>query len=155
VATSLESYLLRRAVLGWTTKAYNRIFLNATKALRQEGPTPQSLVTFLSQLQGDSAAWPTDEVFPEAWQGPPAYEELNNAKLVHLMQRLSESYLTNLNEPITIDGPLTLEHILPQNWIEQWPLSSGEQGMTSNELWDADSNDSRAVATRLRNSALQ
>ena len=37
IATILESYLLRRAVCGRSTKNYNRIFLQITKALRRDG----------------------------------------------------------------------------------------------------------------------
>jgi hypothetical protein len=155
ISTSLESYLVRRAFLGWTTKSYNKIFLNLTKAMRQAGPTPQALITFLSRLQGDSAAWPPDAVFSETWQTRPAYEVLNNAKLVHVLRRVCETYLNNLNEQIAIDGPVTVEHILPQNWIEHWPLPSGEQGLTDQELWDTDPDDPRTVATRHRNAALQ
>lgn len=40
ISTILESYLLRPAVLGWTTKAYNRIFLNLAKSLRAAAATP-------------------------------------------------------------------------------------------------------------------
>jgi uncharacterized protein with ParB-like and HNH nuclease domain len=155
MSTALESYLLRRAVLGWTTKSYNKIFLNLTKSIRKAGPTPNALVAFLSGLQGDSAAWPTEEVFSEAWQARPAYEVLNNAKLVHVLRRVSETYVNNLNEQITIDGPLTVEHILPQNWIDHWPLSSGERGLTDHELYDADSDDPKTVASRHRNTVLQ
>jgi len=155
VSISLESYLVRRAVLGWTTKSYNKIFFNLTKAMRQAGPTPQALRVHLSRLQGDTAAWPTDEVFAEAWRTRPAYELLNNAKLVHILRRVGETFLTSRNERLTIDGPLSIEHILPQAWIEHWPLASGESGLTDEELLDADADDPRAVATRDRNNVLQ
>ena len=155
ISTALESYLLRRAVLGWTTKAYSRIFLNLTKAMRKVGPTPQTLIAFLSGLQGDSTAWPMDEVFSEAWKSRPAYEILKNPKLVPVLGRLSETYLNNRNEQLTIDGPLSVEHIMPQNWSDHWPLSSGEKGLTSDELREADSDDPRTVATRHRDNALQ
>jgi hypothetical protein len=37
--------------------------------------------------------------------------------------RLSKS------EVVEIKSPLTIEHILPQNWIEHWPLPNGKQGI--------------------------
>lgn len=155
VSIALESYILRRSLLGWTTKSYNKIFLNLTKAARQAGPTPQTLTAFLSRLQGESAGWPSDEVFAEAWRTRPSYEVLNNAKVVHILRRLDETYRSSRNEQITIDGPLTVEHILPQSWLEHWPLPDGEQGMTERELWDAAPDDARAIATRHRNSTAQ
>jgi hypothetical protein len=155
VSTTLESYLVRRAVLGWTTKNYNKIFLKLTKELRQSGPTPQTLITLLSELEGDSAAWPRVDVFLEAWLTGPAYGMLNNARLVHILRRVSDSYLDKRNERITIDGALTIEHLLPQDWTEHWPLSSGVLGLTAHELRHADSEVPRVIATRTRETALQ
>ena len=155
ISTFMESYLLRRAVLGWSTKAYNRIFLNIAKSLRETGPTPRSLSDALSKLTGETSAWPTDEQFFSAWQSRDAYQQLNNAKLVHILRRLSNEYLTNKNERISIDCPLTVEHILPQGWIEHWPLPNGEKGLTEKESYDANLDDPRAVATAQRSAALQ
>lgn len=155
VATTVESYFVRRAVLGWTTKNYNKTFLNLTKALRQTGATPQAVAAHLSRLQGETASWPTDAAFSEAWRALPAYRVLNNAKLVHMLRRVSETFLTKFNERITIDGPLTVEHLMPQSWIEKWPLAGGENGLTEADLEAADATDDRAVATRRRNAAVQ
>jgi hypothetical protein len=154
ISRLLESYLLRRAFLGWTTKSYNKIFLNLTRALQQAGPTPKVLETFFSQLQGESAAWPSDAAFSEAWQNEPAYGELNNAKLVHILRRLSETYLTVKHEPIIVEGTLSVEHILPQHWIEHWHLPSGERGMTELELLNADDASPRTQASQRRNTVL-
>jgi uncharacterized protein with ParB-like and HNH nuclease domain len=155
ISAILESYLLRRAVLGLTTKAYNRIFLNLTKTLRTEGPTPENLKAALSALSGDSSVWPTDEAFFSAWQGNQAYQILNNPKLVHILQRLNEEYRTTKNERLMFDGPLTVEHLLPQQWIEHWPLPGGETGLDWQQLYSADPDDSAALATRRRDAALQ
>jgi uncharacterized protein with ParB-like and HNH nuclease domain len=45
ISTIMESYLLRRALLGWPTKAYNRIFLTLLKTLRKVGCTSLALRT--------------------------------------------------------------------------------------------------------------
>jgi hypothetical protein len=154
MSEDLESYLLRRAVMGWTTKAYNRIFLTLTKSLREQGATSKNLRTALSSLTGDSSAWPSDEEFHVAWRGRNAYE-LNTAKVSHILRRLSEDFLDKRAERITIDSPLTVEHILPQNWTVHWPLAGGERGMSWQELYDAPPDDARAEATRHRNQLLQ
>lgn len=155
ISTVMESYLLRRVVMGWSTKAYNRIFLNLLKTLRKVGCTSLNLRQALSELEGDTSAWPSDEKFGEAWQTQHIYQVLNNAKIVHILRRLSDSYLTNRNEEITIDGALTVEHLLPQGWIENWPLPDGTKGMTWNEMIEAEPGDLRVAATRARNAALQ
>lgn len=155
ISTIMESYLLRRAVLGWPTKAYNRIFLTLLKTLRKVGCTSMDLRNALSELEGETSAWPGDEKFMEAWQTQHIYQVLNNAKIVHILRRLSDSYLTSKNEEITIDGSLSVEHLLPQNWIDNWPLAGGSRGMTWAEMAAADPSDPRVAATRARNAAIQ
>jgi hypothetical protein len=50
---------------------------------------------------------------------------------------------------------LTVEHILPQNWVEHWPLGDGSTGLESAALWSADETDAIAIATHARNAACQ
>lgn len=155
ITVIMESYLLRRAVMGWTTKNYNKVFLNLVKTLRMNGPTPDALQTALSVLSGPSAGWPTDEEFFDAWMSGLAYESLTNAKLVHILLTLSAAYLTKKNERIAVDGPLTIEHILPQQWIEHWPLPGGERGLNRTALMRSDDEDPIAEATWKREGLLQ
>lgn len=155
VSITIESYLLRRAVCNLTTKSYNRIFLMLTRSLRRDRPTSERVNKLFSDLKGESSEWPTDEAFGAAWQTEHAYQTLNNAKIVYILRRLSDSCLSVKAEHISIDSPLTVEHILPQNWIDNWFLPDGSKGLTSHELWISEQGDSKADATRRRNSLIQ
>jgi hypothetical protein len=66
VSRDLESYVLRRAFVGWSTKAYNRIFLTLAKGLKKNGTTAENLRSGLAGLSGESAGWPTDSEFQAA-----------------------------------------------------------------------------------------
>jgi Protein of unknown function DUF262/Protein of unknown function (DUF1524) len=155
MSTVLESYLLRRSVCGLTTKNYNRVFLQLTRAMQSSEPTAEFVAGHLSSLTGDSALWPDDSTFREAFLTKHAYRVLNQPKIVHILRRLNDSYFDSRSERVTIDGPLTIEHLLPQAWQEDWPLESGERGMSSDELWHTLAGDPRAEATRRRNELLQ
>ncbi len=155
VSTMLESYLLRRAVCGLTTKNYNRVFLGLTRTLRREGATPENLAKQLREQSGDSTEWPSDEKFGEAWRTQHAYQVLNNPKIVHVLKRLSDTYLTGKSETVSVESALSVEHILPQQWQEKWPLADGSKGLTTDALWTAAKDDAAAEATRKRNQALQ
>jgi uncharacterized protein with ParB-like and HNH nuclease domain len=155
ISTTLESYLLRRAVCGLTTKNYNRVFLALTRNLRREGITHENLVKQLAEQTGESAEWPSDAAFGEAWRSKHAYQMLNNPKIVHILKQMNNTYLGNKTETVLVESPLSVEHILPQEWIEHWPLPDGSKGMTFADLLTADSNDQRGVATRERNAVLQ
>jgi len=154
MAITIESYLVRRAVCGLTTKNYNRIFLSLTRNLKRDGVTQENLVKQLSEQTGDSGLWPSDDAFMEAWYTRHAYETLNNSKIVHLLKRLNETYVDGKMEELNIDCDLTVEHIMPQQWIENWPLPDGSKGMTYIELFNADKTDPRVKATMERTAAL-
>lgn len=158
VTNVLESYLLRRAICGLPTKNYNRVFLTLTRNVRRDAMNPtsvaQELAQQLAQQTGESAEWPSDAAFGTAWRTMHAYHTLNNPKIVYVLKRLSDAYLSDKMETLTIDGPLQVEHILPQKWVEGWPLPGGARGLTAEELHDADANEPRTVATKSRNSLL-
>jgi hypothetical protein len=83
------------------------------------------------------------------------YENLQQARIVHVLRRLSDSYLGSKSEHISIDSPLTVEHILPQNWVENWPLKDGSAGLTDTEIWTAeDRTDPRVVMSEARDRLL-
>ena len=155
IAETIESYLLRRAVCGYTTKGYNRIFLNLINYLNKNGISPDNVTKYLSELYGESTVWPDNDTFGSKWQSIHAYNILNNNKIVYILRRFSDSYLSTKSEKITIDGPLTVEHIMPQGWIENWPLPDGTTGMNYLELYNVEPEDKRAEATRKRNGLIQ
>ena len=150
----IESYLIRRAVLDLNTKNYNRFFLQMTRALQQSEFTAKALAEQLSSASGDSASWPSDEEFRDAWMTQHIYRVMNNPKLVHILKRLSDAFLDSKSETVTVEGPLTVEHLLPQSWIDHWPLQNGSRGMTAEELNSASDDDLLAEATRKRNRIL-
>jgi hypothetical protein len=164
ISVMLESYLLRRAVCNLTTKGYNRIFIGLGRFLQEidkstdlekKGSVVENINKYLSGLTGDSAEWPKDEKFFEAWQSNPTYQTLDSSKLVHILRRLSNSYLTSKTESISIDSPLTIEHVLPQDWLENWLLQDGSKGMTFEGALASEEGNSVAEATVRRYSMLQ
>lgn len=155
ISVIIESYLLRRAVCGLTTKNYNRIFLSLTRNLKRDGATHENLVKQLTEQTGDSTLWPSDDAFMEAWYSRHLYETLNNPKIVHILKKLNDTYTNSKMEALNFEGELTVEHIMPQQWIENWPLSDGSKGMTFLELFNADKKDPGVKATMERNAALQ
>ncbi len=155
IAVTLESYVLRRAVCNLTPKNYNRIFLNLTRTLRKEGTIPVNITKQLVSLTGESSVWPADQDFATAWTTQHAYSILQNPKMIHVLRRLNQTYQTNKHETITLEGPLTVEHLLPQSWEEHWPLPDGSKGLTWLELTNATTDDPVAIATRERDRSLQ
>lgn len=155
LSTIFESYLLRRSVCGLTTKNYNRVFLALTRFLRADGTSVERIQSHLTGLSGESTEWPTDQAFRSAWTTTHIYQTLQNPKIIHIFKRLNSTYLSSKHEELVILSPLTVEHIMPQSWIEQWPLPSGTTGLTGAELWEADPDDPRVHETKRRNALVQ
>lgn len=151
----LESYLLRRAVCNLGTKNYNRIFLSLTRNQRRDGLGSAGLKELLLEQTGESGVWPDDASFREAWLHKPLYGPLNSPKLVHLYVRLNQTFMSSKSESVSFEKQPTIEHIMPQGWITNWPLPDGSKGMTNAELFVASETDPRAVATRKRERAIQ
>jgi hypothetical protein len=75
--------------------------------------------------------------------------------MVHILKRLSNEHLGPKSEEIKIDCQLTVEHIMPREWIPNWPLPTGLSGMNLQELSVAQTGDTRAAATHRRDAAVQ
>lgn len=124
----LGSYLVRRWICGSSTKAYNKIFLGILKDLRSSGlPPGDTLRDRLKRLSGEFA-WPNDAEFKEAWLHEPAYERLRSDGVVMVLRAIHEDMMTSKQEGVIITGKLTVEHLLPQDWKDHWPLPVADPG---------------------------
>jgi hypothetical protein len=153
IARILESYLLRRAVCGLTGKRYNQIFLALTRDLQKEAGRSASarIAAYLSALRGESGEWPEDAAFLHAWRTRPLYGALKpQARLVHILKRLNDACANIKHESIAIASPLTIEHIMPLAWREQWLLPDGSRGVALAQLTLVGPEDPRRRASEHR-----
>ena len=130
ILVDLESYLVRRAVCGLTTKGYNHIFLDLLRKLRRAGPPKrESFRAELSALQGDTNLWPDDKRFGDALLASPLYTVLGPVKTQMFLEALESALDSNKSEPLRLDGFLSVEHILPQNPKPgEWPYPPDVEG---------------------------
>ena len=123
IITDLESYLVRRMVCDLGTKNYNRFFLALLERLRVAETISRSLVQeYLLAPEGPAGEWPDDKKFSRAWLEKPVYETMKAAKCSMVLAAIDSAMRSTKQEAITIDGPLTVEHVLPQSWEPPaWP----------------------------------
>jgi len=123
---SLESFLVRRAVCGLTTKNYNRLFLQLVEGLRGKEDVNDALRTELLKGEGEAVAWPDDATFSYAWLTKKLYNELKpSIRLQYILKRLEQAKRSAKNEDIHIRSSLTIEHVMPVTWETHWPLPDG------------------------------
>ena len=132
IYNALESFLIRRLVCGRTTKNYNRLFL---QLLRDFGEKPERTAASFTQLlaagTGEAVDWPDDAAFEKAWLTLDAYRDLKPARVEMILLAIEAAKRDAKAESITIDGRLTIEHVLPQSWKKHWPLPAGDEQTTS------------------------
>lgn len=120
---ALESYILRRDICGLTTKNYNRFFVSIIERLRSsEGDKINAMVTFLSSRQSDTDRWPDDIEWQRAWLSRAQYQNARQPRLRYIFEAIELANRSALNEDIDIKSALTIEHIMPQKWKENWPI---------------------------------
>ncbi|KAJ3473069.1 hypothetical protein NLI96_g13147 [Meripilus lineatus] len=129
----LASYITRRAVCGFTTKGYNRIFLRLlTEVVTSDSPA-EALRSYLLRLSGHSQCWPTDAEFSEAWLSRPVYELLRPGKVSAVLRAVELASRTSKQETTWTPQieSLTVEHVMPQSWQKTayYTLPDDDQAM--------------------------
>src|SRR5690606_14425052 len=124
IVTDLESYLVRRMVCDLGTKNYNRFFLSMLQKLR--GSTaPISRATIQQMLlapDGSAGEGPDDKKFAKAWSEKPLYDTLKPMRCSVLLDAGARAMRASRQEAVTVNGRLTVEHVLPQQWAPPaWP----------------------------------
>ena len=122
----IMSYLVRRAICGLTPKNYNNVFLQLLKRFREGDSTAVGFHAALAALDGAASRWPRDEEFRKAWMEEPVHSRLGD--IGRIRTRLAEIE-NGMRSPrteeafILPEGPLDVDHIMPDRWYEHWPLN--------------------------------
>ena len=126
----LGSYIVRRAVCGLTNKNYNKVFLQLLKNLKGAKLTLASLRTAVGALSGEAARFPKDEEFRAGLLNGPMYPgRLDPPKVRSVLVSLENVLRTErTEEPVAPNlANLDIDHMLPQNWRDHWPLQDGSK----------------------------
>ena len=130
--TVLESYLVRRAICGRPTKAYNRVFPSLLKRL-SDAPQPSHAVIaeHLKGLTGETQDWPDDAAFRQAWLELNTYRALRSAKVKMLLEALELGCRNEVHhESAQLPSiPLHVEHVMPVAWQTHWPAPGDDNAV--------------------------
>jgi uncharacterized protein with ParB-like and HNH nuclease domain len=132
----LESYIFRRAVCGLTTKNYNRFFLTVLNRLANSPYSRGNLRAALVEQRGESVVWPDNAQFKQAWLTQPVYVSIGARRTQYALREIERRLHQPRAERIEILSALSIEHVLPEEWIEQWLLPNGNRGVTLFEGFD-------------------
>lgn len=142
VLGDVESWLVRRGLLRLTTKNYNRIFADLIRDLLVASrDDAASLVrTTLVSFNAETNLWPDDNSLRREIPAAALYKDVRRDRMRMILEAIEDDLrgYTRSNEPKTEERCprhiLTIEHVLPQNWVDNWPLGEGEDAETRHRL---------------------
>jgi uncharacterized protein with ParB-like and HNH nuclease domain len=119
----LESYTIRRFLIGSSTKNYNKLALDTAKSLDATSWTAESLRSVLRAHESKTSVWPTDEDIVSRLVQSRLYGNIRRGGLQYVLGRV-ESLLRTSKQEDEFDArrSLTIEHVMPQKWKRNWPL---------------------------------
>lgn len=152
---NLESFIVRRLVCGKDNKEYNKYFLEIVSKLREDGPSPDMLRRTLQGGKGATREWPNDAEFEHCWRTSRVYGVLTSQQLGLILKIIDDYLRTNKSETVVI-SQISVEHIMPQQWAENYPLDSEVVPKEMSYNWFAsDDPQKRNRWERIRESVIQ
>ncbi len=116
---------MRRTLARLTAKNLNLTMLELLKALADAGPASAGDTSeeFLARQTADSRVWPDDDMVRASLLKAPAYSAFLRARLRMFLEVLEDDLRSDYGEGQPAPRGMTVEHLLPQSWGENWPLS--------------------------------
>ncbi|MGE0029459.1 MAG: DUF262 domain-containing protein [Thermoleophilia bacterium] len=119
---AIESWLMRRALLRYTSRPYNR---EVPRLLSRISADPdradEAVVAHLRDVEGQSAHWPRDEELVGFLSEQTVYGLVAQRRLVLALSAVEEALHDSRTEVLEYGG-LSLEHVMPQSWQANWPI---------------------------------
>ena len=121
---ALESYMVRRMVCRMTTRNYNLIFLGLVNTLEkgEVAHVGDTVLEYLAEQTAHANLWPDDRTLEDAFLTLPLYWSLTRGRMRLVLEGIEEELRSNMAESQAVPRGLTIEHIMPQKWQENWPL---------------------------------
>jgi hypothetical protein len=121
----LLSFIVRRGVCGLTTKNYNKFFTSIVMHLDEKGWGYGHLATFLLGQKSETGRLPRDDEFEQKWLSSPSYTVLQPARTRAVLEEIELAKRTKFHDTATLSAQLSVEHIMPQDWLASWPMEDG------------------------------
>ncbi|GAB2820888.1 DUF262 domain-containing protein [Alpinimonas psychrophila] len=134
---SLESWLVRRAFVRGSTKAYNRFIVDMMK-IASAAPRETAGTTIrdtLARQDSPNTYWPGDAEIRRELKTLPIYRRFARGRLRMVLEAIEDhrrgfDQRSPLDVQRVVRGACTIEHVMPQEWRAFWPGAEiDEQGV--------------------------
>lgn len=126
--SSLESWLVRRALVRGSTKAYNRFIVDVLNVASSADRATAGMIIrdVLAKQDSPNTYWPGDNEIRRELSSLPIYRRLARGRLRMILEAIEDHRRgwdtpRPLHEQPIVRGTCTIEHIMPQEWRAFWP----------------------------------
>lgn len=125
VIKSAESWVVRRQLLRLTSSDLGRIVADIIKSYSDSpaGELVDRVSRHLARLDVTSTYWPGDREIRTALEAEPFYRRFPRARLRAYMEAIENHLRAETGQPQVERANFPIEHILPQAWKDNWPVS--------------------------------
>jgi len=135
IMIDLDSYLVRRMVCRLNTRGYGTTFASLTGVANDSGDDILKAVrSALLKGEAETDRWPDDAEFREAWTTFPLYQNLSRPRVRFLLEAMEQHARGSFSEEATPPRNLTIEHVMPQGWRENWAIMPGGSADERNRI---------------------
>ncbi|MGV9613191.1 DUF262 domain-containing protein [Nocardia xishanensis] len=136
---ALESWVIRRTLLRYTTKDVNRFMVSALAIL--DGTAPEKIGTalfgYLSVQTAETRLWPSDDELQEYLPSLRIYKTIRQSRIRVVLEAIEQQLRSERHESVRLSSPLQIEHVMPQKWQKHWdqqPPLAGEAARERDRL---------------------
>jgi len=124
----LDSYLVRRVIVGGDAKGYGEVAVHVLRSLAGAADPVAAVRAQLATYRGKSAGWPSDaDIARHVLDRSLADTQATRIKLI--LSIVDSRLRTSMSEKVEYDiNDLTVEHLMPQSWNQHWPLGATTAG---------------------------
>ena len=141
----IESYLVRRMVCRMTAKDYNNLFLSLLQKLKKEN-ADETIRNFLADQRPDDRLWPSDAHLENAFIHEPLYRLRPQVRPRFVLEAIEDQLREGKAED-SIAKKLTIEHVMPREWLRNWPLMLDSDFLELSALEEAKAERERLIHT--------
>jgi hypothetical protein len=144
------SYVVRRAICGLMNKSLNKNFQRMVSHLLKNGVSVGAFTETFARQTGPNVRFPSDDEVMGAVKANQIYKIIGRSERIQdILWELELRLRTKFNVPTPRPDSMSIEHIMPQTWPANWPLSDGRV-VPADKMTGADETMLTAVGVRDR-----
>lgn len=129
---SIESWAVRRLICGLSNKNYNKLVPEMINLIRNNRKNCGDVIEdFLANQNTSSSYWPDDSQVTQEFRGLPVYRKLYKSRIRMILEAIEDDKRGWNDSKGSKTGTkvkrstFSIEHLLPQTWGTNWPLTVG------------------------------